>query len=88
MCISFIHMPIGGQKSTCNTQRLCSDIASLESSTNDRIMASRAITLTLFSSSTCSLCTTAKDAILKVQKHVCHFIAMFIVEMGLIAFFL
>ncbi|KAJ8658458.1 hypothetical protein O0I10_005811 [Lichtheimia ornata] len=33
------------------------------------IMASRAITLTLFSSSTCSLCTTAKDAILKVQKH-------------------
>ncbi|KAG0178669.1 hypothetical protein DFQ28_003882 [Apophysomyces sp. BC1034] len=31
-------------------------------------MAARAIKLTLFSSSTCSLCTTAKEAILKVQK--------------------
>ncbi|KAI9254576.1 thioredoxin-like protein [Phascolomyces articulosus] len=31
-------------------------------------MASRLKTLTLFSSSTCSLCTTAKESILKVQK--------------------
>ncbi|KAI9020065.1 hypothetical protein CLU79DRAFT_836420 [Phycomyces nitens] len=31
-------------------------------------MASRAIKLTLYSSSTCSLCTTARDNILRVQK--------------------
>ncbi|KAI7863053.1 hypothetical protein BDF14DRAFT_1885435 [Spinellus fusiger] len=31
-------------------------------------MASRLVQLTLFSSSTCSLCTTAKEAILRVQK--------------------
>ncbi|KAL1935888.1 hypothetical protein VTP01DRAFT_22 [Rhizomucor pusillus] len=31
-------------------------------------MATRRITLTLFSSSTCSLCTTAKEAITRVQK--------------------
>ncbi|KAI8364802.1 thioredoxin-like protein [Radiomyces spectabilis] len=33
-------------------------------------MATRKVALTLFSSSTCSLCTTAKDAILNVQKQV------------------
>ncbi|OAD73821.1 hypothetical protein PHYBLDRAFT_145290 [Phycomyces blakesleeanus NRRL 1555(-)] len=33
-------------------------------------MASRAIKLTLYSSSTCSLCTTARENILRVQKKV------------------